>query len=52
MVTFGNGNVYASLRVCFYAMGSAIADFFADLAKNWRGWSGTKQLESIEGPSV
>ncbi|TLM86291.1 hypothetical protein FDW83_00580 [Pseudarthrobacter sp. NamE2] len=36
--------------VAHYGNGFAdLAGFFADLAVNWRGWSGPKRYESVEG---
>ena len=39
----------ASKRVCCYTDPGGIASLFDDAAAHWRGWSGTKRWESIEG---
>lgn len=39
----------ASRRVCCYTDPEGVANLFADAAAHWRGWSGAKRWESIEG---
>lgn len=50
-VTLEGPDLRASRRVYEgYAGGfSGLAAYFADLAANWRGWSGSRVYESIEG---
>ena len=36
-------------RVYAYADGSGIARLFSEAAREWKGWSGTKVWESLEG---
>ena len=46
--TVVDANLRASSRVYAYEA-SSIADLFEDLARNWRGWDGTKSGGSLEG---
>jgi len=46
--TLAGGPVTASVHVYDIQFQHWTA-FFADLAANWRGWSGTKTCESLEG---
>ena len=39
----------ASRHVYAYTDGAGIARLFAEAAREWRGWTGTKQWESLEG---
>lgn len=39
----------AAKRVCCYTDPQGVANLFEEAATNWRGWSGAKRWDSIEG---
>jgi Family of unknown function (DUF6228) len=36
-------------KVYLYTDGPSLCDFFQDMASQWRGWEGKKEIESVEG---
>lgn len=48
LVTAHLQNCSASLQASTF-MTVALADFFKDIAANWRGWSGKKEWSTLEG---
>jgi hypothetical protein len=40
---------FATLRVCAYTDPRGIVRLFAEAARDWRGWTGAKAWESLEG---
>jgi hypothetical protein len=48
-VTVRATDLWASLRLYAFDPHGSLTEFFADLANNWKGWSGEKKWSSLEG---
>ena len=48
-VSVAGANLSASADVAHIGGGDGLSGYWADLAKSWRGWSGEKTWQSLEG---
>jgi hypothetical protein len=51
-VAVTSGDLVASAEVAHLGGGDGIRDYWADLAKNWRGWRGEKAWGTVEGDLI
>jgi hypothetical protein len=48
-VSLSSSSHSAVKRICCYTDPQGVANLFAEAATNWRGWSGAKSWDSVEG---
>jgi Family of unknown function (DUF6228) len=49
VIEIGDDALRVRKRIYLYKDGPRLCNFFRDMASQWRGWEGEKDIESVEG---